>query len=273
MDSHFLDRAPYPAEWALSRIVSLPEDPHHQRWDEAHWIDQRTRLRHQHRLDYDLTVANVEVWSSIKECAEVPQVYHSLFHRTKAFTVAVQDLAAATMKHEPSRWTEAVCYVIDYSVVVLRSESIRLERFLHSQRESLYWILDDALLRLCLDRWEARQARPSWDKAIEAVTLALSNASKKLPEWIERDMQVLLSSGFATGRSADDLAEIYFVRTQKFLCESTRVYEIWRTVRLSGIRQLPVEVADVIIDDVFSFENLPRGDLRSSYLGKGKGKT
>jgi hypothetical protein len=267
-----MDRAPYPADWALSRIVVSPEDTESRVWAEGHWRS-RTIYREQ-LLHYEITRANAEVWCSMEGFADVPQAYLSVFHRTKAFTTVVQDLAAAALKHEPLKWAEAACFIIDYSVVVIKSEQIGLKHFLHSQRESIYWILDDALLRLCLDRWDAYQVRPLWDKAIEPITLALSNAINKVPEWVQRDVEALTRFGIPldTVRSAKIFADIYFERTRRFLRESTRIYEVWRTVRLSGIGQLPVELANVIIDDVLSFEKLTTGDLRSSYLSKGKGK-
>jgi hypothetical protein len=192
--------------------------------------------------------------------------------RTKAFTTLVQDLVAAAPKHEPSKWAEAACFIINYSVVVLKSERIGFKHFLHSQRESICWILDDALLHLCLDRWDACQIRTLWDKATETITLALSNAIQQVSEWVQRDTQALERFGIPaeTGPSAKIFTNIYFERTRGFLRDSTRVYEIWRTVQLSGIVQLPVELANVIIDDVLNFEELTPGDLQASYLSKGK---
>jgi hypothetical protein len=264
-----MDRAPYPAEWALSRIVASPEDT-----DSPVWAERSRTIHREHLLHYEITRANTEVWCSTEGFAGISQAYLSLFHRTKAFTTVVQDLATVALKHEPLKWAEATCFIIDYSVFIISSEQTGLKNFLHSQRESIYWILDDALLRLCLDRWDAHQVRPLWDKAVEPITLALSNAINKVPEWVQRDMAALERFGIPldTGRSAKIFANIYFERTRRFLRESTRVYEIWRTVQLSGIGQLPVELADVIIDDVLSFEKLTTGDLRSSYLSKGKGK-
>jgi hypothetical protein len=82
------------------------------------------------------------------------------------------------MKHDPTRWAKAARMIVDYSVVILRSERLGFERLLNSQRGSIYWILDDALLHLCLDRWGNAQALMPWDEATVPVILALSEAGR-----------------------------------------------------------------------------------------------
>jgi hypothetical protein len=180
----------------------------------------------------------------------------------------VQDLLNTALKHEHTRWAEAARLIVDYSVVVLRSARLGFERFLHSQRDSIYWILDDALLRICLDRWENVHARFPWDMATRPIVLSLADAKKRLPSWIELDLQNMLKHQIDNSLSASNLANSYFQRTQAFLQQSTKIYEIWRTVRMSGIGRLPVELADVIIGDVMTAERLPTGDLRPFHLLK-----
>ena len=235
-------------------------------------MEQRSRRTAEDQLVHEVDSANFEMWCSMEGLLEVPHIYIELFHRTKTFTTTVQDLVAATIKHAPSRWAEAARLLVDYTVNVLRSEKLGFERFLHSQRESIYWILDDALLRICLDQWEDARLNASWDKVTKPIRVALSDAQEKLPGWAELDFQEMVRIQDHKFESAGVLVRRYFERTLGFLTESTRVYEIWRTVRMSGLGQLPMELADVIVKDVFDFEKLQTGDLRQLYLSKGKGK-
>jgi hypothetical protein len=256
-----MDRAPYPAEWAFSRIHPYrPPCRHCLKYNERDCQLDHSEIR---RLNL-LELCN---WS-LEGLSDVPHIYHALFQRTKTFTNAVQDLATATMKHDPTKWAEAARLIVDYSVVILRSERLGFERLLNSQRGSIYWILDDMLLRLCLDRWETAQALVPWDKAKAPITLALYDAKEKLPQWIELDVRNMSKLQIDNAGSARHLTNDYFVRTQKFLHQSTRLFEIWRTVRMTGIGRLPAELAEPIIEDVMDFEKLPSEDLRSLFLPK-----
>lgn len=261
-----MDRAPYPAEWALSRI-------HPYETQCQHCLQYNERDCRQARSDITRLNLNELCNWSIEGLSDVPQMYRALFQRTKMFTATVQDLITAVMKHEPARWAEAARLIVDYSVVILRSERLGFERFLHSQRGSIYWILDDALLRLCLDRWEITQAAIPWDRATAPIMLTLSDAMEMLPQWIELDVRNMSKLQIDNERSARNLPNDYFRRTKAFLHQSTRLFEIWRTVRMSGIGRLPVELVDPIIGDVMSAEKLPTGDLRSLYLSKGSNNT
>jgi hypothetical protein len=253
---NFWDSAPLPAEWALSRFI----DPPH------------TQIRTTRYLDQELTEANYEVMCSLEGFLAVPHIYRELFQQTKLFTATIQDMVNATMHHKPSKWAETARLIVDYSVIVLRSEHIGFDKFLHSQRESIYWILDDALLRLCLDQWEVNEEKYRWAKTIEPINLALRDAREKLSNWGEADFQAMFRIQGLTEVSPKYLVARFFKQTQKFLRESTRIAEIMRTVKLSGIGQLPVELADIIIADVLEFEKLQIRDLRRAYLRKGKGK-
>jgi hypothetical protein len=258
------DRAPYPAEWALSRIHPYRTQCQHcLKCSKRDCEPIQGEIGELRRLNL-LELCN---WS-LEEFSDVPQIYRALFQRTKAFTGTVQELATATLKHEPTRWAKAARMIVDYSVVILRSERLGFERLLNSQRGSIYWILDDALLRLCLDRWENAHPLISWDAATAPVTLALSGAREKLPQWIELDVRNMSKLQIDNVGSARNLTNDYFVRTRKFLYQSTKLFEIWRTVRMSGIGRLPAELAEPIIEDVMTYEELPAGDLRSLYLPK-----
>jgi hypothetical protein len=217
----------------------------------------------------DLPQINLEFLCDDEGLSDVPQIYRRLFQRTKVFTATVQDLVNITIKCNPAGWGEAARSIVDYSVFILRSERLRFERFLHSQRGSIYWILDDALLRICLDRWDDRQADSPWDQDIAPILLTLADAKSRLPSWVGLDVQNMAKHQIDNREAAKSLTKSYFDQTQGFLQRSSRLYEIWRTVRMSGIGKLPAELADAIIGDVMSAENLPGGDLRPLYLPKG----
>lgn len=217
----------------------------------------------------DLPQINLEFLCDDEGLSDVPHIYRRLFQRTKVFTATVQDLVNITIKCNPAGWGEAARSIVDYSVFILRSERLGFERFLHSQRGSIYWMLDDALLRICLDRWENRQAGSPWDQAIAPILLTLADAKSRLPSWVELDVQNMAKHQIDNRAAAKSLTKSYFDQTQCFLQHSSRLYEIWRTVRMSGIGKLPAELADAIIGDVMSAETLPKGDLRPLYLPKG----
>jgi hypothetical protein len=171
----------------------------------------------------------------------------------------------------PSRWAEAARLIVDYTVTILRSERLGFDRFLQSQRESIYWILDDVLCRICLDQWDVDEKKHFWNKTIAPINDALLLAQEKVPEWNELDFKGMLNTKFVSERAKMLFNANYFKRTQKFLRESGRIGEILRTARMSGIGRLPLELADIIIEDVLCFERLHTDDIRSSYLSKGKG--
>ncbi|KAF2031145.1 hypothetical protein EK21DRAFT_27917, partial [Setomelanomma holmii] len=218
---------------------------------------------------YEIAKANHETFCMLEGLYAVPRIYNTLFHRTKTFVTTVQDLVAATFKHAPLQWAGAAMYIVDFSVNILISKELGFERFLHSQRESIYWILDNALLRICLDQWEVPASNFLWDEATQPLRRGLTTALKELPRWSERDKRGMPEMNHYYEESAMVLMEHYFEKTRKFLGQSLRVFEIWRTVRMSGIGQLPNELANVILEDVFTFEKLPMGDLRQLYLSKG----
>ena len=164
--------------------------------------------------------------------------------------------------------------LVDWTVNVLRHEKIGFERFLQGQRESIYWILDDALLHILVDQWEDEFAKMPWDKATAPICLALTKAYEMIPGWAERDLEETLRWAVRPPDYApkEMLEDGYFKRSRKFLEHSLRIHEIWRTVRLGGKGLLPAELANVIVEDVAAFEELPIGDLRTVYFPKGKGK-
>lgn len=249
---------------------------------------------------------NSTILADLQGLSSIPRVYAALFHRTRTFASTVRQLVAVS----PGMWTQAACLLVDWGVHILRHPEIRLERFLNSQRESLYWILDDALLRICLDQWDpphlaavptrhkdpsgassraststssslssppslsrslstsaARIAAP-WDVATRPVRRSLAEAQHLVPLWGQQDVEETKkwSVPACEGAMAEWFEVGWFRRSTSFLAQSTRVYEIWRTMRRVARGQLPAELANAIVEDVAAFEKLPLGDLREMYF-------
>jgi hypothetical protein len=238
-------------------------------------------------LDRDLRRMNLTTLADLQGLSVIRHLYQTLFYRTREFTATVRKLVDAA----PALWAETACLLVDWSMDVLRHKEVRLERFLHSQRQSLYWILDDALLTICVDQWDPPQSAtpPSphfaqsrisssstskvipWDIATAPITLALSRAGSLMPLWHAQDLEKREKWEL---NCLDPQCQYFdagwFQRSKKFLHESTRIHEIWRTLGRWGGGQLPAELANTIMEDVAKFENLPMGDLRTEYSRKEK---
>jgi len=239
-------------------------------------------------LERDIRCMNSTILDDLEGLSTIPRLYQTLFYRTREFATTVRKLVDV----EPASWAHAACLLIDWSVNVLRHKEVRLERFLHSQRETLYWILDDALLRICVDQWDPPQpTTPSshsikshkspsssssstpqaapWDIATRPILLALSRARGLMPLWHALDLEERerweLNCLDPQGRYFD---AGWFRRSTKFLHQSTRIHEVWRTLRRWGDGQLPAELANAIMEDVAKFEGLPMCDLRTQYFTK-----
>jgi hypothetical protein len=96
---------------------------------------------------------------------------------------------------------------------------------------------------------------------------ALSSAHLLLPGWIDQDLEELRKwkHRFGDELQADRYEEGWFGRSRKFLSETTRIHEIWRTMKLCG---RGVELVSVIVEEVLTFERLPMGELRNLYFSK-----
>ncbi|KAG9191232.1 hypothetical protein G6011_09320 [Alternaria panax] len=238
------------------------------------------------KLERDIRCMNSTILDDLQGLHMIPRLYQTLFYRTREFAATVRNLVDVA----PAMWAEAACLLVDWSVNVLRHKEVGLERFLHSQRESLYWILDDALLRICVDQWDPPQSTtPSsshstqsrlssssptpkavpWDMATTPISLALSRARGLMPLWHAQDLEERENWELNCLDPQGQYFDVgWFRRSTKFLHQSTKIHEIWRTLRRWGGGQLPAELADVIMEDVATFEGLPVCDLRTEYLAK-----
>ncbi|KAH7377762.1 hypothetical protein BKA66DRAFT_421792 [Pyrenochaeta sp. MPI-SDFR-AT-0127] len=242
----------------------------HKEW----WWRERTYFSYRdHVLQTEISIANHEVICEIENLLQVPAVYHALFYRTKMFATTVQDLVTATKAAQtPYPWAMAACLLIDWSVDVLRHKKVEFETFLHSQRESLYWILDDALLRILSDQWEDTTSNTPWDLATAPLLITLSKAQSRIPEWADQDLEGMLRWKPYMYNPKEILLDSYFKRSQSFLRQSARIHEIWRAVRIMSNGRLPAELENAIVEDVSKFEGLPTASLKKFYFPKMKCK-
>ncbi|XP_014555920.1 hypothetical protein COCVIDRAFT_16573 [Bipolaris victoriae FI3] len=234
-------------------------------------------------LTRDIASMNTVILADLQGLSSIPRIYTTLFHRTREFAATVRRFASVVAS---GSWAAAACLLVDWGVHVLRHPGVALERFLNSQRESLYWILDDALLRICVDMWdppgEQQQQRGCeregkavpvrrvvpWDVATGPVVRALAKAQLLVPIWGQMDVEETRKweTPVCEGAQAEWFEIGWFRRSRQFLKESSRLYEIWRTMRRVGKGQLPAELANAIVEDVAVFEDLPLGDLRELYF-------
>lgn len=253
-----------------SGTIGVPDD------NPPWWEQQKVRIKFgygDHTLQAEILTANHEVLCSIENLRQVPAVYQALFHRTRRFAATVRDLvAASTAAQAPYHWAIAACLLIDWSVDVVRHKKIEFETFLHSQRESIYWILDDALLRILIDQWEDSTSSIPWDVATAPLRIALTKVQPLISEWADQDFEEKRKWNAYMCPPKEIIEDGYFKLSRRFLLQSTRIHEIWWTVRVIGKGQLPNELANVIVEDVSKFEELPTEKLRTLYFPKGKGK-
>jgi hypothetical protein len=235
-----LDQAPFPADWALSRLIDDPQAsiPRLLNAEEEEVLRQHRQAMRWRTAD-ELITSNAQFLYDMEGYQCVPIIYRRLLHHTKIIATIVSDLVKATSSLGISMWAEAARLLVDYSVSILSSRNLGTEKFLHSQRESIYWILDDAMLGLCLDQWEDDAKRERWDGAVKPITLALGEAMKKLQGWLDEHLVEMKRFYFEIAHAFPErLTAGYFKRSQEFLQESARVFEIERTVRLSRIGML-----------------------------------
>lgn len=233
-----VDKAPFPADWALSRFVNVnPVVPGVIYTDEEELLHRHRRTIF-YRTPDELLTSNTLVLYDMEGYQCVPIIYRRLLHHTNIITSTVSDLVKATSRLGLSMWAEAAKLLVDYSVSILSSKEISMKKFLHSQRESIYWVLDDGLLRLCLDQWEDDSKRQRWMRAVEPVTRALRDAMGQLQGWLDDHLGEMKDFYLRSSVIPERLTSGYFKRSSEFLQESARVFEIERTVRLSRIGEL-----------------------------------
>lgn len=243
-------------------------------WANESWrCGSRQALKFQSEISELNRSTRFDMMCDLERLSAVSDIYHKLYHLTRRFTAIVHDLVDAALLQAPCRWAEAASLLVSWSVDVLRHDTIGFEKFLLSQRGSIYWVLDDALLRICLDQWENEKPSKTWDKAITPLRLAISRAQASFPEWGDRDCEEARKWESESHYTPSEMTECCFQRSRKFLHQSTKIFELWRTMRLWGKGLLPAELANAIVEDVAKFEELHfGGELRLLFFPESKMK-
>jgi hypothetical protein len=159
--------------------------------------------------------------------------YSSITLRIKEFIAGARSLA-----HLPNGYELACEALIWFSMTVLHRSDSPFHFMLNSQRQSIYWLLDDALLYIALEWWENCD---TWNVLAVMKEIRLGLNSDMIHRW---------EHGF------------YFAKTYAFLNESQKVSDVRSTVLLVAGHRLPPELTDHISAYRLWSKNLPLGDVR-----------
>ncbi|OCK78368.1 hypothetical protein K432DRAFT_383929 [Lepidopterella palustris CBS 459.81] len=139
----------------------------------------------------------------------------------------------------PNGYNHAFELLVWFSINILhRRKDSCFGRLLNSQCLSIYWLLDDALLYIALERWE--HDVEDWD--VKETIAEIQNGKMKIPHW-ERSS--------------------YFTKSLEFLMESQAVFDTRSKVTLVTGRMLPMELVDEISGYLLRELHLPTGDLKA----------
>ncbi|KAJ4362508.1 hypothetical protein N0V83_010602 [Neocucurbitaria cava] len=143
-----------PGWWISSGVPDLSEDS--RTWTREQWDEHKRLANLDLVLQKQLMLANFEVRCDAERLTDIPSIYQTVFHRTGKFASTVEKLATSSVVANGSdgAWGQVACFLVAWTTGVLRHEAVRFHNFLQSQRESIYWILDNALLRILLSQWE-----------------------------------------------------------------------------------------------------------------------
>lgn len=223
--------------------------------------------------------ANADVFIQTTGLRQVPQQYRLLAQHTQGFVDVVSQIAKL-----PDSFLNAAMMLNDFTTKILFADGSCFENMLNSQRGHIFWLLDDGLLRICLDEWE-KPASPGstsetpWNITIAPLRDHIAQSFSTIPRWANDDPTSHRETALGWTWRKRPLKEFtdlmegnHFVRTRKFLAESLKVFYVRRKVNACLGGRLPKEVADEIIEDVLIYEGFASGTLRMKYLPKGKGK-
>jgi hypothetical protein len=225
------------------------------------------------------SLADADVYIFSTGLDQVPRQYRLLAQHTQSFIDIVSQIAKL-----PECFSNAAMMLNDFTTKILFSDGSLFEHMLNSQRGHIFWLLDDGLLRICLDEWERPSSPGSnsetpWNITIAPLREHIAQSFCTVPNWARgnpafyRERALGWSWGKRPLKEFTDLMEgNYFVRTRMFLAESLKVFYVRRKVNACLRGRVPKELADEIIEDVLIYEGFSPGTLRMKYLPKGKGK-
>ncbi|KAF2111410.1 hypothetical protein BDV96DRAFT_582106 [Lophiotrema nucula] len=218
-------------------------------------------------------LSNAAILAAFVGAATVFEQYLALITFTNEYIARIERLARLEVDR-----LYAGSLLVDFTISVLREERGGLfEQLLNSQRARIYHMIDEALLRVCLDEWENedRAALP-WNQAIRPLARALSRATELIPSWAKADWADMARYKSCCNENLSDngawMEAVYFNRTRKMLEESLELYWVKKKIHACVQQRLPEELIDGIVQNVLAYERLPTGRLRTRYFPKGKEK-
>jgi len=159
--------------------------------------------------------------------------YSSITIRMKEFITGAWRVARL-----PNGYELACDALVWFSIAVLHRLDSPFICMLNSQRQSVYWLLDDALLYISLEWWENSNI---WNPRTVVRDIRLGLSLNKV-QWWERGS--------------------YFAKSLEFLQESQKVFDIRTSVLLVAGHRLPPELTDQISGYLLYAKGLPLGDIR-----------
>ncbi|KAF2490026.1 hypothetical protein BU16DRAFT_168747 [Lophium mytilinum] len=162
--------------------------------------------------------------------------YSTITLRMKDFIKGVWRLARL-----PYGYEFACDTLVWFSISVLHRTDSPFVYMLNSQRQSIYFLLDDAMLYIALEWWEKSAIWDVWT-VVKDIRLGLS-AGKV--EWWERGS--------------------YFAKSLEFLLESQRVFDVRTMVLLVAGHRLPPELTDQVSGYLLYHKGLPLTDVKTKH--------
>ncbi|KAF2806390.1 uncharacterized protein BDZ99DRAFT_479647 [Mytilinidion resinicola] len=162
--------------------------------------------------------------------------YSSITYRMKDFIKGVWRLARL-----PNGYELACETLVWFSISVLHRFDSPFVHILNSQRQNIYFLLDDAMLYIALEWWEKSAIWDVWT-VVKDIRLGL-NAGKV--EWWERGS--------------------YFAKSLEFLLESQKVFDVRTMALLVAGHRLPPELTDQVSGYLLYHKGLPLTDVKAKH--------
>ncbi|KAH7138822.1 hypothetical protein B0J11DRAFT_25917 [Dendryphion nanum] len=218
----------------------------------------------------NLARQNAECYAQFSGLDQIPRIYQTLIQHTASFADSVKQLTRL-----PQSFQHAAALLVDFTINVLLGPNSCFHHMLNGQRAHIYWLLDEAMLHVCLDEWEKLDDTTSWLESIEplvaklVVGIAVSGhmADENYTALLQKDMPTILSVVREDCYSSNLW---YFEKSRRFLEESVEMYGVRSKVNGCVQGRLPREIVDIVVDEVLIHEKGVPGSLRSRYMPKGK---
>ncbi|KAF2011283.1 hypothetical protein BU24DRAFT_466013 [Aaosphaeria arxii CBS 175.79] len=221
---------------------------------------------------------NQQTYLQMTDFDKIARADRELSQHTLTFIEDVKRLSRL-----PGSFPHSALLLLDFTINVLRRENSCFQHMLNSRRTNLYWSLDQAFLSICMDEWENRDSNTlPWSQGIQPLLDKMNEGYRRLGEWSEKDR---VSIGpdkdylrapyhmYAKFKHTVPfyLCEWWFKKSRDFLEDSLKAYYLRKKVNACLGGRLPIELAEVVIEEVSEFEMKPVR-LRQRYFPNSKGK-